>query len=391
MKVIHVVESLAIGGLEKVVLSLVSWQLQQGHSSRVICLFEEGAMAEQARAHGIKVDSVGKRHGLDLAALGSLRHALRQAASGDKIDVLHTHNPVCHYYSAAAALGLGISRLVSTRHGMGPASESGRLDLLYRIALLGTDAAVAVCHAGQRRFVQAGVIPARIAGVVPNGVAVTGIEPRHDAAKARLLSQLNRPAESILLGTVGRLSPVKDIETMLRALQRLRQAGWHAELAVAGDGETRPALEALAKTLQIEKSVHFLGMRSDVAQLLSAFDVFVQSSLSEGYSLALVEAAAAQLPIVATRVGGNADIVMEGVNGLLVEPRDTSAMANALTLLLDSADLRDRMGLAGRSWAMKSGTIEAMGLAYDALYREGPFAGFAPAPAVERVAGGADK
>jgi glycosyltransferase involved in cell wall biosynthesis len=109
-----------------------------------------------------------------------------------------------------------------------------------------------------------------------------------------------------------------------------------------------------------------------VATLLSAFDIFVLSSISEGYSLALVEAAAAALPIVATQVGGNADIVHHHAgadsNGLLVPAKDSAALAAAISRLVDDDALRERMGQAGRAWALKHGTVDAMGRAYQALY-----------------------
>lgn len=373
MNVVHVVESLAVGGLERVVLSLASWQRQHGNVARVICLFHEGALAAEARALGIDVLALDKTRGLDLRALRALRAALREA----RADVLHTHNAVAHYYAAAAAIGLGIACVINTRHGMGTVSDSRRLDRLYRTALLGTDVAASVCRAGQDRFVQTGVIPAAKAVVVPNGVAMDGIEARSPAAKAAFLARLGRPGDPLLLGTVGRLSPVKDHATLLLAVHQLRASGRVVELVVVGDGETRAALEARAKALKIDDSVHFLGMRSDVAQLLPAFDVFVLSSTSEGYSLALVEAAAAALPIVATQVGGNADIVVDGHNGRLVPAQNPEALAAALAGVADDTVLRERMGAAGRQWALRRGTIDAMGQAYLALYQD-------PSPAALR-------
>ncbi len=364
MNIVHVVESLAVGGLERVVISLASWQRAFGDSSAIVCLFHEGALAAEARARGIEVIAVGKAPGLDLRALRMLRVALKSRSA----DVMHTHNAVAHYYAVAAAIGLGIKRVINTRHGMGPARGTRRLDSLYRATLLGTDAAVAVCRAGRDRFVAAGVMPSAKAVVVPNGVAVANIEVRSRDARTRLLARLGRPCESVVLGVVGRLSPVKDHATLLQAVGLLRHSGRTVELVIVGDGESRASLEALTQALQLDACVHFLGMRDDVAQLLSAFDVFVLSSISEGYSLALVEAAAAALPIVATRVGGNADIVADGSTGLLVPAQDADALAAALMRLVDDVGLRDRMGSAGRQWALRHGTVEAMGLAYLGLY-----------------------
>jgi glycosyltransferase involved in cell wall biosynthesis len=375
MNIVHVVESLDVGGLERVVLSLVSWQIEQGHRSRIICLFHEGALAAEARAKGIEVVAVGKHMGFDLHALRLLRAEL----SRGRPDVVHTHNAVTHYYSALARVGLKLRRMVNTRHGMGSLHGSTRLDRLYRTALIGTHVAVSVCHAVQARFVATGVIPANKAAVVANGVPMEKIAARNQAAKEKLMAELGRPSGAVVLGSVGRLSPVKDHDNLLHALRLVRAEGRAVELVVVGDGETRSGLEALARSLGLRDCVHFLGMRQDVAALLSAFDMFVLSSISEGYSLALVEAAAAALPIVATRVGGNADIVhadmgevtegQDKSNGLLVPAKDSPALAAAIGRLVDDDALRERMGSAGRAWALKHGTVDAMGRAYDALYQ----------------------
>lgn len=365
MKIVHVVESLAVGGLERVVLNLASWQCRHGHASRVVCLFHDGALADEARALGLDVVAIGKDAGFDVRALCRLRMLLRDSGA----DVLHTHNPMAHYYAVGAALGLGIGRVINTRHGMGPSQHASRLDRLYRMAMLRTDVAVSVCHEGRSRFVDRGVIPAAKARVIPNGIALSGIDRRSSTARESLLASLGRPSSSVVLGTVGRVSPVKDHATLLEAVRLLHLAGRQVQLLVVGDGESRASLEALARTLTIEECVHFLGMRHDVGRLLGAMDIFALSSISEGYSLALVEAAAASLPIVATRVGGNADIVIDGVSGLLVPAKDPRSMADALLRLVDDHPLREKMGSVGREWALQNGTIDAMGQAYLGVYR----------------------
>ena len=374
MKLVHVVETLDVGGLERVVLSLADWQRRQGDSSHIVCLFHEGVLAAEARAQGISVAAMGKRRGLDGRALWRLRTVLAAADA----DVIHTHNAVAHYYTAAATLGLRVDRLINTRHGLGPA-HAGRLERLYRLALIGTEVATTVCQAGRERFVCGGVIPAAKAAVVPNGAEVSGIQVRSDEARQRLLAQLNRPLTSMVIGSVGRLSAVKDQATLMSAFGLLCVATPEAELVLVGDGPDRATLQQHSQSLGLNGRVHFLGQRRDVAQLLPAFDVFVNSSASEGYSLALVEAAAAALPIVATRVGGNAEIVEHERTGLLVPARDATALAQALARLAADAALRGRLGAAGRQWALRCGSVEAMGQAYRAIYLVGTAAALHPA------------
>ena len=368
LNLVHVVESLDVGGLERVVLSLARWQLAQGHQVAIVCLFHEGALAAEARAAGLRVDVAHKSAGLDFRAAGRLRRLFGQA----RIDVLHTHNAVAHYYAALAAVGLRVGRIVNTRHGMGPSSRGGRMRLLYRVALAGTASVVAVCHAARDEFARTSTAPESKLAVVPNGVPIQHLEARTDTARRALLAELGRPSDTFVLGTVGRLSPVKDHLTLLRALASLRQSGRQVDLVIVGDGETRAAIERTVQELQLGDCVHLLGMRPDVPRLLAAMDAFVLTSLSEGYSLALVEASAAALPVVATRVGGNAEIIADETTGLLVRAGDAPAIAAALVRLVDEPPLRERLGAAGRDWALRHASIEAMGEAYGRLYQAVP-------------------
>ena len=136
------------------------------------------------------------------------------------------------------------------------------------------------------------------------------------------------------------------------------------------DGALRAALEAQCAALGLGDAVRFLGDRSDVRQLLQGFDVFALSSLSEGYSMALLEACASGLPIVATDVGGNSEIVVDGRNGLTVAPADGEALAGAIAALLREPGRAVRMGQAGRDWALREASIATMAARYDALYRD---------------------
>lgn len=365
MNIVHVVESLDVGGLERVVLSLAAWQRSRGDRSDIVCLYHEGALAAQSRAAGIPASSINKKPGLDLGAIWSLRRHLVER----RPDVVHTHNAAAHYYAAAAVTGgLGPRRLINTRHGMGASRGARRQMLLYRAALNGTQHVVTVCAAARDQFVATRQIPASKASVIPNGTAVAQMEPRSTLAKHRLLATLGRPLETVLVGVVGRLSAVKNHELLFEVMRRLRAIDRGVDLVVIGDGERRPQLEARVQELALASCVHFLGMRNDVNQLLSALDVFALPSTSEGYSLALVEAAAAALPIVATDVGGNREIVEHDRSGLLVASQDASAMTASLVRLVDDPALRERMGAHARQWALQNGSIDAMGAAYRALY-----------------------
>ncbi len=364
MKVVHVVESLDIGGLEHVVVALTTAQLRRGHDVRVICLWRRGALAERVEAAGARVECCEKKRGLDLVAMAAMRRMLRSFHP----QVVHTHNPMAHYYAVAAGLGLHVDCILNTRHGMGSGDLSARREVLYRVALRMTRYAVSVCDAARQRFVAHRVMPDAKAVVVRNGIDLSRAVPRTESSGAALRRTLGLPDNAIVFGTVGRLNEAKQQVRMLRALRTVLADGIPAALVVVGDGELRSSLEAETDNLGLRPQVRLLGARNDVPDLLAGMDVFVLSSRTEGYSLALVEASAAALPIIATDVGGNAEIVQRDVSGLIVAPEDDGQLAAAMALLAQAPARRQELGARARAWALREGSLEAMCDRYEQLY-----------------------
>jgi glycosyltransferase involved in cell wall biosynthesis len=173
-----------------------------------------------------------------------------------------------------------------------------------------------------------------------------------------------------LLGLVARLHRQKGLGDLLAAVAWVRERVPDVRLLLIGEGELRDELEAQARALGLSGAVIFAGIRTDVAEIVAALDIFVLPSLWEGTSNAVLEAMAAGLPIVATAVGGTPEVVVDGVTGLLVPPRDPSALAGALVTLLQDADLRHRMGRAGRERVKQYFSLERMVRRTEALYEE---------------------
>ncbi len=371
LDIMHVVENLERGGLERMVIDLAVAQRAAGHRCRVACLFQPGALAHELETQGIQVYACYKRGGLDLGALRRLRAWLRVVPGA----VVHTHNANAHYHTVAAGVGLRFSRVINTRHGMGAAQPRSRGEWLYRRTMRRTDVVAAVCEAARLRFAQQGVRPRAQLLAVPNGIRVEHFSCASEERRVALRNVLGLAPGTRIVGTVGRLNPVKDQATLLRAFARTHAAlteTKHApasELVLVGDGALRATLEAQAAALGIGDRVHFLGDRSDVRQLLQGFNLFVLSSLSEGYSMALLEACASGLPIIATDVGGNREIVVDGRNGLLVAPGREGVLSEAMTALLCAPERSAQMGLAGRDWALREASVETMAMRYASLYR----------------------
>jgi glycosyltransferase involved in cell wall biosynthesis len=208
-------------------------------------------------------------------------------------------------------------------------------------------------------------IPASRVTVIENGVDVS----RFDGVTRRgRISGLEAvPEDAPLVGSVGCLAPRKDYGTLLSALERLA-AGHEFRCAIAGDGPDRTTLEAQAAERGLAGRVLFLGERSDVDQLLPAFDVFTLSSREEGIPNALLEAMAAARPCVATRVGGNAEVLEDGRTGWLVPPQDPGALATALGEALSRPDEAARRGAAARRAMVEERSIDAMVRRHEGFY-----------------------
>ncbi len=367
LRITHLVENLERGGLERVVIDLALAQARAGHDVRVACLFEEGLLAPELVAAGVPVTACRKRGGADARAVRRIRAHLREQGT----QVLHTHNPAPHYYGAIATLLWPSVTLVNTRHGMGNAPFTLRREILYRLSLVRTRSVALVCRRARENFVRHGIVPARKAAVVPNGIRLEQFAAASGEARQGVLARLGLDPAGFHVGIVGRLNPVKDHATLLRAMVPVREAIAGATLVVVGGGALKDSLESLAASLGLGAAVRFLGDRDDVATLLPGLDAFALSSITEGYSISLLEASAAALPIVATDVGGNGEIVQQGRSGLLVPAGDAASLARALVTLGRDAELRRRMGGQAREWVREHGTIEAMAARYAQLYGKG--------------------
>jgi len=211
--------------------------------------------------------------------------------------------------------------------------------------------AIAVSESTKRDWIRrTGIAESRVV-TIHNGIDPERFQ-RQEAQKTAK-SKLGLPADATIIGAVGRLSTAKGFAYLIEAVALLRASYPNAVVALAGTGPSRSQLEDLASRLAVSDRVVFLGFRSDINELLDACDLLVMPSLSETLGYALLEAMAHGLPTVGTTVGGIPEVILPMETGLLVPPRHPVALATAIKLLLDSADLRERLGRAGRERVIK--------------------------------------
>jgi glycosyltransferase involved in cell wall biosynthesis len=357
--------SMGMGGADKQLLSAAQELRSRGHEVLLISLTPLGPMGLEARSRGIPTESLEMRRGIPdprgLLRLGRLVQAWRP-------DVLHSHMVHANFMARVLRLYVRVPALVSTIHSL---HEGGRLKMwVYRLTNGLADQMTIVSQAAADRFVNEGIIPRELLTVVPNGVDTERFRAVPVEARRRLRETMGLERAFVWIA-VGRFDPPKDYPTMLRAFATLRARAPEAVLLLVGRGSLQTETESLARELGLTDRVRFLGVRHDVPELMSAADGYVMSSAWEGMPVVLLEAAAAGLPIVATAVGGNREVVCDQESGFLVPPGDPDALGEAMVRLSASSDDQRRaMGERGREHVRARYDLSRMVERWEELYRE---------------------
>ena len=356
----HVVLSLDVGGLERVVATLAQAQRAAGARVTVYCLDRAGALASPLPAAGVPVLTVGRpARGFSPAAVFRLARMFAR----DHIDVVHCHNAGALYYGAPAAR-LERKPAVYTVHGA--VTSQRRVTRHFQNLGLVQDVVFVSEHA-RGMALQAKAVNKRGLHTVLNGIDVARFDGCADGGRS-LRRELGFDEHTPVCGIVARLSPEKDHANLFDGVARVRERGMALHCLVVGDGPLRAELEHDVSARGLAGAVHFLGARHDIDACLGAMNVFVLSSVTEGLAMTLLEAMAASRPVVATRVGGNPEVIVDGASGFLVPPRDAGALADAIERVLRDPAHAAAMGAAGRQRAAQRFSLEAMVGNYAAIY-----------------------
>ena len=352
LTVVHVVASLNVGGLERVVFDLVRHTDRSRFAPRVVCVENPGVWGARFAELGAPLDCVAHGPGGMAGRILRLSQRLRQVGA----DVVHTHNVKAHLHGALAAGLAGVPVVLSTKHGRNfPTRPLGRL--ANRLAchlctdLVGVSAdCAAIWHDVERA-------PRGKISVNTNGVDLTAFPVPTPA--------VGGPARAV---SVARLCAVKDPGTLLQATRRVLDREPAFRLDLVGDGPLRAEVERLIVRLRLGDAVCVHGSVEDVRAVLSGASFFVLASISEGISLTLLEAMAAGLPVVATRVGGNPEVVAHEETGVLVPPGAPEALADAMLWMLRHPHVRERMGRLARRRVEDRFDVRRTVEAYEQMY-----------------------
>ena len=365
MRICFLSTSMGMGGADSQLLSAARVMLARGHDVIIVSLTPLGPMGQQARNLGIRTESLEMPRGIP-DPRGLLR--LARLVRAWRPDVVHSHMVHANLLARALRLIAPVPALVSTIHNV---YEGGRLRMAaYRLTNGMVDHMTIVSQAAADRFIRDRIVPARLLTVVPNGVDTEQIRNVPPGTRASLRRTLGVEDRFVWLA-VGRFEIAKDYPNMLRAFARLRERHPRAVLLLVGRGSLQAEAEAVVKELSLGDGVRFLGVRDDVPLVMSAADGYVMSSAWEGMPMVLLEAAAAGLPIVATTVGGNHEVMVNEESGFLVPPRDHEALGAAMARLAELPEERRlEMGRRGHQHIRSHYGLGRVAERWEEIYRD---------------------
>jgi glycosyltransferase involved in cell wall biosynthesis len=376
--VLHVVDGLGLSGKTRNLVSVVS-QLDRRRFAPVVCRLdtEWSPLVGQLEAAQVPVHTIACTNGVNPGAALQLA----RLAWAVKADIVHCYNPRPMLYGGLAARAIGIRGAVGFLSAFAcqvpdrsykflpqPLTTASRRNVYRnRLAAASMRFIVAVSPSLGRRFCLYNAVPLDKLRVIPYGADVQAVDRITPERVSELRQQLGFRSDDVVIGSVGRLVEQKDYPTQLHAFALAAARVPNLRMAIAGDGPLRSMLEQTARELAIADRVRFLGNWDDVPALLRSVDLFALASKFEPFGVALLEAKAAGLPIVATAVNEIPEIVADGESGLLTPPETPSNMAALFVTLAQDRDCRVRFGARARIEAQQY-SLQAAVAAYETLY-----------------------
>ena len=366
LHILHLISTSGLFGAERVLLELASQSRLLGVEVSVAVVKNSRnpntELADAVRLVGLPILVIPCEGRFDAKIARTLADEIRRTG----VQVIHSHNYKSNYYARQAATETG-ARWIVTNHGRRAGFKLFLYALLDALMVRRADRVVAVSPKIVSQLASLG-INRGVLSVIDNGVnfsRFSGLPARADAGKA-----LGVADDAYVIGTVGALSEEKGHRYLLQAVKSVIATIPNAVCVLVGNGPERTHLELMARELVVAQAVLFSGKRDDVPAILPRFDLFVLPSLSEGLPMALLEAQAAKVPVIATNVGAISEVIRDGTTGLVVPPGDATALVEAILRSHNEADKTRNMALKGYDRVKEHYSAETMALQYRELYRE---------------------
>lgn len=364
--VCHVIHALGVGGAE-VLVDVMVRRLSEHYRCVVAVLDEVGEIGERLRSDGFTVEHLHREPGIDR---GCARR-LDAFAKKEGVGLLHAHQYTPFFQSMLSRGLLGARPVLLTEHGRHvPDLPSRKRSVVNRLLLRKQDRLIGCGGAVRQALIDNEGLPANRVDVIYNGVNLNTFGTPSDGARAKLRAEFGFEQTDFVAVQVARLHELKDHITAVKAIDEARKSVPSIKLLVVGDGDQQAVIEQEIQKRQLQDHVVLAGSRTDVADLLSASDAFLMSSISEGIPLTIIEAMAGRLPVVSTAVGGIPEMIEHQRNGFLAAAKDSSALASHLVQLATTPSLRTEIGDAGRQTAEQTFSEQGMLDGYRRLYGE---------------------
>lgn len=358
----HIVPTFDIGGLENGIINLIN-TLNQPTFSHSLHVLSGDAAAINRFKHPVSVHTLNKKKGNDPRVIQQLLSNFLK----DKPQLIRTYGWGTWLEGLISSKLYKNTPLIHSEHGYISEQLSGmpaRRRIAQKLAASYTKQIISVSDAISQTLIRDVGIPSKKIHTIINGVDTNRFMP--DNSSHNLRHTLNINDNRLILGTVARLDPIKDISSVINALPNLPEV----EYIIVGDGPERTHLEQLTQQCNVHDRVHFLGMRSDIPELMNLFDTFILPSIKEGTSNTLLEAMSAACPVIATHTGGTPDIITQGETGTLIPPQSHKSIISAVKQIENNRDHYHKQGLQAREQILKKWSLDHMVQQYESLYRQ---------------------
>jgi glycosyltransferase involved in cell wall biosynthesis len=367
MNVLHLISTIGFFGAEKVVIQL-SKELVSLHCKPYIGIISNSknqfeSFAENAKRNNVSYKIFFCNGKFDLKSIIEIRNFIKNS----KIGIIHSHGYKSNFYSLLANLNLGCKRITTCHLWKGKSLKMNFYNGLDKFLLRKFDKVIAVSDNLEKTIIQNGVSKHKVA-VINNGIEVTDfIVPDTNASMKRSLGLYGNEK---IIGAIGVLSEEKGHIYLLKAFANVILEFPNVKLLIVGDGPLKNTLQATSYKLQLKDKVIFTGIRNDIPSLLNIMNIFVMPSLDEGMPMALLEAMAAQKPIVATKVGAVPKLIENKKTGLLIEPKDADAIANSIISLLRDEEMKRTIAINAFQKVKNEFSSSIMAQKYSEVYKD---------------------
>jgi glycosyltransferase involved in cell wall biosynthesis len=363
-KILYLALEMDMGGLQRVVNLLIRKINKDKFMPYLCCLDRGGLFYEQLDANSISKYILGRRPGkFDIIMFGKLVRIIKD----NRIDIIHSQNG-CSAYSALAGRLTGVKAIIHTDHGrLVPERQAAIMEDRYASYLM--DRVVGVSAALTKYLAETVKINRRKLVTILNGIEISKYAKLLPEEKRRRKTALGYEPDAMIIGTVCRLDKIKNLDLLIGSIPEIAREMPKCRVVIIGDGPEENHLKEMACRLQVQSKVDFLGRIEDVGKILPIYDLFVNTSHSEGTSMTIVEAMSCSLPIVASAVGGNVELLDQS-NGVLFESGNKAEFEKIVLELMKDTNRLERMGYESRKRVERNLSIERAVEQYENLYSE---------------------